>query len=74
MGMNCNVFNLWIFFSAALVEPAAVSITSRRTVLIEDIWACSYSTFLKAQETGHIYAFGLNNYNQLGMTFIMFAF
>ncbi|XP_055953741.1 regulator of chromosome condensation-like isoform X2 [Argiope bruennichi] len=56
---------------AALLEPAAVPVTGHpnsktRTVLIEDIWACSYSTFLKAQETGHVYAFGLNNYNQLG--------
>ncbi|GBM50060.1 Regulator of chromosome condensation [Araneus ventricosus] len=56
---------------AALLEPAAVPVkghpSSRtRAVLIEDIWTSNYSTFLKAQETGLIYAFGLNNYNQLG--------
>lgn len=54
---------------AALLEPAAVPVKGRpssRTVLIQDVWTSNYSTFLKAQESGHIYAFGLNNYNQLG--------
>ncbi|GIY11344.1 regulator of chromosome condensation [Caerostris extrusa] len=56
---------------AALLEPSAVPVTGHpnskaAAVFIEDIWAGSYCTFLKAQETGKIYAFGLNNYNHLG--------
>lgn len=56
---------------SALLEPAAVSVTGHPnsktgTVLVEDVWTGSYCTFLKAQETGLIYTFGLNNYNHLG--------
>ncbi|GFY49462.1 regulator of chromosome condensation [Trichonephila inaurata madagascariensis] len=56
---------------SALLEPAAVSVTGHPnsktgTVLIEDVWTGSYCTFLKAQQTGLIYVFGLNNYNHLG--------
>ncbi|GFU18988.1 regulator of chromosome condensation [Nephila pilipes] len=56
---------------SALLEPAAVSVTGHPnsktgTVLVEDVWTGSYCTFLKAKDTGLIYAFGLNNYNHLG--------
>lgn len=52
---------------SALLEPALVPMNNRgKTIRIEDLWCGSYTTFLKAQETGSIYAFGLNNYNHLG--------
>merc|ERR1719204_1733708 len=31
-----------------------------------DVWAGQYSSYAKEKETGDIYAWGLNNYSQLG--------
>ncbi|GAB1603361.1 regulator of chromosome condensation-like isoform X1 [Argonauta hians] len=33
-----------------------------------DIWAIQYATFAEEKETGHIYSWGLNNYDQLGFS------
>ncbi|CAL1289009.1 unnamed protein product [Larinioides sclopetarius] len=46
----------------AVPDPAAVPLR----IPIEDIWTSNYCTFLKAEETGQIFAFGLNNCCQLG--------
>ncbi|KFM66928.1 Regulator of chromosome condensation, partial [Stegodyphus mimosarum] len=53
---------------AVLLEPSVVPVTAsaRRPVLIDSIFTGSYATFLRAQQSGLIYAFGLNNYNHLG--------
>ena len=32
-----------------------------------DVWTGTYVTFVKEKEKGEIYAWGLNNYYQLGM-------
>ncbi|KAG8179750.1 hypothetical protein JTE90_025082 [Oedothorax gibbosus] len=50
---------------ASFLNPAQVYI-GNRNVPIVDVWTGSYNTFLKAQTTGTIYAFGLNNFQQLG--------
>lgn len=39
---------------------------SRKRAQFSDIWAGQYVTFAKEKETGEIYAWGLNNYFQLG--------
>ena len=39
---------------------------SRKRAQFSDIWAGQYVTFAKEKETGDIYAWGLNNYFQLG--------
>jgi len=33
-----------------------------------DVWTGQYCTYAKAKDTGDIYAWGLNNYFQLGKT------
>ncbi|XP_036362484.1 regulator of chromosome condensation isoform X1 [Octopus sinensis] len=33
-----------------------------------DIWAIQYATFAEEKQTGHIYSWGLNNYDQLGFS------
>ncbi|XP_063606599.1 regulator of chromosome condensation-like [Penaeus indicus] len=50
-----------------LLEPMPIKVfKNRKPVLFDDVWAGGLTTFARARETGHIYAFGLNNYNQLG--------
>ncbi|KAK7079130.1 Regulator of chromosome condensation [Halocaridina rubra] len=52
---------------ATLLEPLPLKVYShRKIVLFDDVWAGGMTTFAKARKTGDIYAFGLNNYNQLG--------
>lgn len=46
-----------------LLVPAIVMF--KKSELFENIWAGSYCTFAKSNK-GDIYAFGLNNYNQIG--------
>ena len=41
---------------------------SRKRAQFSDIWAGQYVTFAKEKETGEIYAWGLNNYFQLGFS------
>lgn len=46
-------------------QPVALG-KGKKRVVIDGVWAGSYATFARAKETGLIYVFGLNNYNQLG--------
>lgn len=38
----------------------------RKAVVFDEVWAGGMTTFVRAEATGDIYGFGLNNYNQLG--------
>ncbi|KAK4303800.1 hypothetical protein Pmani_024218 [Petrolisthes manimaculis] len=38
----------------------------RKAVVFDAVWAGGMTTFVRAEGTGDIYGFGLNNYNQLG--------
>jgi len=51
--------------SELLLHPSVVRCRSRH-VKFCDIWTGQYCTFAKAKDTGDIYAWGLNNYYQLG--------
>lgn len=51
--------------AAFLLTPALVS-CKKRSVRFCNIWTGSYYTFAKDKDTGDIYAWGLNNYYQLG--------
>ncbi|XP_066971514.1 regulator of chromosome condensation [Macrobrachium rosenbergii] len=52
---------------ATLLEPQPIKVYShRKRVVFDDVWAGGLATFARAKDTGDIYAFGLNNYNQLG--------
>uniref|UniRef100_A0A182J8T6 RCC1-like domain-containing protein n=1 Tax=Anopheles atroparvus TaxID=41427 RepID=A0A182J8T6_ANOAO len=49
-----------------LLQPGLV--TRRGKVIVADaIWASTYCTFFKDHQSGRIFAFGLNNYCQLGI-------
>ncbi|XP_052896012.1 regulator of chromosome condensation [Anopheles moucheti] len=49
-----------------LLQPGIV--TRRGKMIVADaIWATTYCTFYKDYQTGRIFAFGLNNYCQLGV-------
>ena len=59
------------FFHAPdmLLSPGLVKVKkhhSRKLAKFSDVWAAAYVTFAKEKETGDIYAWGLNNYYQLG--------
>lgn len=58
---------LIFFFIDQLLVPAPVNFQRRLKVEADEIWAGTYCTFVKDKLKGHVYAFGLNNYNQLGM-------
>ena len=50
-----------------LLTPQLVSLgRGKKKIIVDDVWTGSYCTFIRARETGTIYVFGLNNYNQLG--------
>ncbi|XP_068211626.1 regulator of chromosome condensation-like [Palaemon carinicauda] len=52
---------------ATLLKPQPIKVYShRKLVVFDDVWAGGLATFARAKDTGDIYAFGLNNYNQLG--------
>ena len=42
---------------------------TRKMAKFSDVWTGQYMTFAKEKETGDIYAWGLNNYYQLGQLF-----
>ncbi|XP_059614695.1 regulator of chromosome condensation [Phlebotomus argentipes] len=48
-----------------LLKPEIVS--TRKTKFIDAIWTTNFSTFYRDHGTKQIYAFGLNNYNQLAL-------
>ncbi|XP_012278110.1 regulator of chromosome condensation isoform X3 [Orussus abietinus] len=52
---------------SALLTPGLVEFKITRKIECNDIWAGSYCTFAKHRQKGDIYAFGLNNYYQLGL-------
>ncbi|XP_042227472.1 regulator of chromosome condensation-like [Homarus americanus] len=50
-----------------LLNPQPLKVfKNRKAVLFDDVWAGGLGTFVRARGTGDVYAFGLNNYNQLG--------
>ena len=48
-----------------LLTPGKVHF-KKRALKFSDIWTGQYVTYAQARETGDIYAWGLNNYYQLG--------
>ena len=53
--------------SEALLEPQPIKVYQRRkAVLFDEVWAGGLATLVRAKDTGDIYGFGLNNYNQMG--------
>lgn len=50
-----------------LLDPQPVAMgKGKKRIAVDYISTGSYATFVRAKDTGYIYAFGLNNYNQLG--------
>ncbi|XP_059172276.1 regulator of chromosome condensation-like [Physella acuta] len=52
-----------------ILSPGRVKVKrfkTRKMAQFCDVWAGAYTTFAKEKETGDIYAWGLNNYYQLG--------
>lgn len=53
-----------------LLNPQPVALgKGKKRIEIDSVWTGSYATFVRAKDTGLIYVFGLNNYNQLGKYF-----
>ena len=52
---------------STLLAPACVPKKGGK-FLADAIWATPFCTFLREKGTDHVYGFGLNNYNQLGVT------
>ncbi|CAL4061856.1 unnamed protein product, partial [Meganyctiphanes norvegica] len=51
----------------ALLIPQPIKVfKNRKIVTFDDVWAGGLATFVRVKDTGEVYAFGLNNYNQLG--------
>lgn len=48
-----------------LLQPGPIRI--HKKVIFCNVWAGSYATFAQCRKTSAIYAWGLNNYNQLGV-------
>lgn len=62
---------LSIVISELLLAPDIVKFSSRRARFC-NIWTGQYCTFAKDKDSGDIYAWGLNNYYQLGqIAFLM---
>lgn len=49
-----------------LLKPGIVTLRGKK-VLADAVWASTYCTFFRDRNTAKIYAFGLNNYCQLGI-------
>ncbi|KAH9523591.1 Regulator of chromosome condensation [Bulinus truncatus] len=52
-----------------ILSPGRVRVKrfkTRKLAQFSDVWAGTYTTFAKDKDTGDIYAWGLNNYYQLG--------
>lgn len=56
------------FGLANLLKPSEVRFQFKYIGKIENIWAGHYSTFCKVAKKNEIIVFGLNNYNQLGLS------
>lgn len=50
-----------------LVTPDLVEFKGGRKLKFDDIWTATYCTFAKSFPDGKIYAFGLNNHQQIGL-------
>lgn len=57
-------YSLLFYIVGKLLEPGVVHFKKRKTRFC-DVWAGQYVTFAKSK-TGEVYAWGLNNYYQLG--------
>ena len=58
------IMNIRFFLSDLLLKPAQVYCRKRNTKF-SDVWTGQYATYAVAT-TGEVYAWGLNNYYQLG--------
>lgn len=71
-GNEVNNFNIMNLLGESrrgkqqLLQPGLVN--SRFLKFIDAIWTTTYCTFVRNRTNGTIYAFGLNNYNQMGIT------
>ena len=65
------VLYILLFFSAYILKPEPVRFR-RKNCQIDDVFVGQYVTFAKEKTTGDIYAWGLNNYYQLGMHIVVF--
>ncbi|KAJ8681275.1 hypothetical protein QAD02_017062 [Eretmocerus hayati] len=50
-----------------LLTPGQVRFKMNKHVEAENIWAGTYSTFIKNRHNNDVYVFGLNNYSQIGL-------
>lgn len=66
IGFNLHQNSLMSSVAANFLSPMRVTLNPRHKPEFEDVWAGTYCTFAKEKSKGHIYVFGLNNYNQLG--------
>ncbi|XP_031357251.1 regulator of chromosome condensation-like [Photinus pyralis] len=51
-----------------LLHPALISLKPSLKLHFEDVWTGTYATFAKVANSDDIYVFGLNNYNQIGLS------
>ncbi|XP_076264668.1 regulator of chromosome condensation 1 isoform X1 [Rhynchophorus ferrugineus] len=51
-----------------LVNPAPISVKPSLKLHFDNIWAGSYCSFAKVVDKDDVYVFGLNNYNQIGLS------
>ncbi|XP_074098195.1 regulator of chromosome condensation 1 [Cotesia typhae] len=50
-----------------VLTPGLVGFKVSRNLVFDDIWAGQYCTLTRDRKTGDIWAFGLNNYHQIGL-------
>ncbi|CAG5093829.1 Similar to RCC1: Regulator of chromosome condensation (Mesocricetus auratus), partial [Cotesia congregata] len=50
-----------------ILTPGLVGFKVSRNLVFDDIWAGQYCTLTRDRKTGDIWAFGLNNYHQIGL-------
>lgn len=69
ISLNNCLFNLPTYLCSAesLLEPQPLKVyRKRKAVVFDEVWAGGLATFVRAKDSGDIYGFGLNNYNQMG--------
>lgn len=59
-----------VLFLDVRITPLQVILPRDRAV---DVWAIGYGTFVKSFSKGDIYAWGLNNYSQLGIECVQYT-
>ncbi len=60
-----SLITVVLCFSEYILEPAVVHFRKRKA-RFSDVWCGQYHTFAKDRDTNEVYAWGLNNYYQLG--------